>query len=123
MKTLLTCTVCPNGCEIRVEGFGEALRISGEGCSRGRSFAVEEVTCPKRGLSTTVRIEGAAEETCPVRLSRPIPRERIMEAVKVIHQQVLRAPVREGDVVLSGILGEDSDVIVIREMERDLRKG
>ena len=43
-----------------------------------------------------------------------------MDAAREIHRQVLRAPVREGDVVISGILGEDSDVIVIREMERVL---
>ena len=120
VKTVLTCTLCPNGCGILVEGAGGDLRISGEGCPRGRGFAREEVTCPRRGLSTTVRVLGAEEETCPVRLTRPIPRERIMDAAREIHRQVLRAPVREGDVVISGILGEDSDVIAIREMERVL---
>ena len=44
MTKTFTCIVCPNGCEIRVESDGSGYRISGEGCPRGKTYVLQEMT-------------------------------------------------------------------------------
>ena len=116
MVKTFTCIVCPNGCEIRAEGEGDALRISGEGCPRGKAYVLQEMTDPRRTISTSMRVMGGEMDLCSVRLTRPIPRDRIADAVREIHEKVLTAPVEAGTVLIRGILGTDSDVIATRSV-------
>ena len=113
MRKTFTCIVCPNGCEITVEQEGEGYRVSGESCPRGKTYVLQEMTDPQRTIATSVRVVGGDADLCSVRLTRPIPKARIMDAVREIHARVLKAPVRAGDVVIAGILGTDSDVIAL----------
>ena len=54
----LTCIECPLGCDIEVQKENGELKITGNSCPRGKLYATNEVTCPKRVLTTTVRCEG-----------------------------------------------------------------
>ena len=112
--TTLTCIVCPSGCEITVEDRNGDLHVTGEGCSRGRAWALQEMTDPRRTIATSVKVLGGTEPLCSVRLTRPIPKADIMKAVETIHALTLRAPVKAGTVLISGIIGTGSDVIVTR---------
>ena len=48
-----------------------------------------------------------------------VPKHRVMEAARVIHQIRCRAPVEAGQVLLEGLLGETGlDVIATRSMEK-----
>ena len=116
MTKTYTCIVCPNGCEIRVESADGEYLISGEGCRRGRDYVMQEMTDPRRTIATSVRVLGGEMDLCSVRLSAPIPRDRIPEAVKAIHEKVLIAPVAAGTVILRDILGLGSDVIATRNV-------
>ena len=111
-----TCIVCPNGCEIRVESEGEGYRVTGEGCPRGKTYVLQEMTDPRRTIATSVRVAGGEQPLCSVRLTRPIPKARILDAVREIHALTVTAPVQMGAVLLSGILGTDSDVIATRSV-------
>lgn len=51
-----------------------------------------------------------------VRLTNPIPKDQIFAAMEVIRGLVLTAPVEAGTVVVKGILGYDSDVIVTKSV-------
>lgn len=111
-----TCIVCPNGCDVAVEARGDEYVISGEGCPRGRKYVLQEMTDPRRTISTSIRVLGGEQPLCSVRLTRPIPKARIMEAVAAIHALRLSAPVAAGEVLISNILGTDSDVIATRDV-------
>ena len=82
MTKTFTCIVCPNGCEITVEQEGEAYRVSGESCPRGRTYVMQEMTDPQRTIATSMRVEGGEADLCSVRLARPIPKARIMDALR-----------------------------------------
>ena len=113
MKKEYTCIVCPNGCLVTAERDSEEeeYRISGQGCARGVDYVRQELTDPRRTVSTTVGVRGGELPLASVRVTRPIPLGRVGEAMDLIHAQTLRAPVHAGDVVIHGLLGLDCDVI------------
>ena len=77
----LTCVVCPAGCRITVTlTDGVVTEVTGNTCPRGKKYAETEVTHPVRTLTTTVGITGSAtHHMLPVKTSRPIPREDLIE--------------------------------------------
>jgi CxxC motif-containing protein len=114
----LTCIECPTGCAITVAvENGKVMSVDGFGCRRGRDYAIAEIECPVRILTTTVVAEGLALRMIPVRTSGPIPRERLMDAMSEIRRARVRRPVRVGDVVLADVLGLGVDVISTREVQ------
>ena len=115
-----TCIGCPIGCPLQLTHDGpDILEIHGFSCNRGAKYARQEFTDPRRELSTTVAIEGARLARLPVRVSHAVPKERLMEAVAHIHALRVHAPVRRGDVLLSGLLGEpEIQVVATRTLER-----
>ena len=52
----LTCIGCPLGCSITVTTEnGEIRSVTGHTCKRGETYAREEVTAPRRIVTSTVR--------------------------------------------------------------------
>jgi CxxC motif-containing protein len=114
------CVGCPIGCPLQLEHEGTTIiEISGNECKRGAKYARQEFTDPRRAVSTTVVIHGARWRRLPVRVTAPVPKERVMEAARAIHAVSVTAPVALGQVLLSGLLGEAGiDVVAARSMER-----
>ena len=113
-----TCIICPNGCEIQAEGPDEGgeYRITGASCKRGNEYVLQEIQDPRRTFATSVAVRGGKLDLASVRLTRPIPLGKVMEAMKEIRKITLNAPVQAGEVVLTGLLGMDCDVIVTRSV-------
>ena len=86
------CITCPVGCTIQatVEGK-ELISLEGQTCSRGVAFVREELTDPRRMLTTTVRVRGGTLPLVPVRSSGPLPKERIFDVVEKLRDVVLQA--------------------------------
>ena len=45
------CIECPKGCRLTID---ENLNVTGNTCLRGKQYAINEVTCPKRIVTSTV---------------------------------------------------------------------
>ena len=119
MKRTFTCIICPNGCEVEAEYEGtEVLSVSGNLCPKGKAYVVQELTDPRRTIASSVRVEGGELPLTSVRLTRPIPKNRIFDAMREIRKIRLQAPVRIGDVAIAGLLGLDCDVIVTKNVGR-----
>lgn len=117
MKRAFTCIVCPNDCEIEAEYEGAEVRaVTGNLCPKGRDYVTQELVDPRRTIATSVRVTGGDQPLASVRLTAPIPKARIFDAMTAINAQTLAAPVHIGDVVISRILGLDSDVIVTKNV-------
>ena len=99
----LQCIICPNSCEITVEGTVEEPKISGNRCKRGRDFALSELKCPRRTVCSTVVLLNSDSRLLPVRTEGPIPRDKISQAMKEIGEIKITAPVQCGDCVLENI--------------------
>lgn len=120
MTRNLTCIICPNGCELAVEtdAAGGVLAVTGHICPRGEAYARQEVTAPMRNLATSVAVQGGVLPLCSVRLTAPIPKQRIFEVTAAIHALRLTAPVAAGQVLLPDVLGLGADVIATRSVEK-----
>jgi CxxC motif-containing protein len=115
-----TCIGCPIGCPLQLEHEGGLIKeISGYECDRGAKYARQEFTDPRRSLSTTVAISGAMWPRLPVRVSGPMHKDQVREAVREIHAMKLQAPVQMGQVLIRDFMGEKGiDVVACRTMKR-----
>ena len=106
MKTIeLTCIVCPMGCPLRVEQdeTGEVRAVSGNTCPRGAEYGKNEVLHPVRTLTSTVRTAGG--KLLPVKTDRPIPKDKLFEAMARVNTLTVSLPVHIGDVLLADLFG------------------
>ena len=106
----LTCIVCPNGCELRVDE--KTLEVTGNKCPRGQQFAKDEMTCPKRTICSSVKTIYDDVPVVSVRVSNDIPKEKIFDVMKEINKIVVDKRLGIGDVVISNVLNLGVDVII-----------
>ena len=119
MKRTFTCIVCPNGCEIDAEYEGSrVISVTGNLCPKGKTYVTQELVDPRRTIATSMRVDGGELPLASVRLTSPIPKDRIFDVMAEINRHSLTAPVAIGDVALSNILGLGSDVIVTKNVAR-----
>ena len=112
----MTCIICPRGCQLTVEYEDKTvLSVKGNACKRGNDYAVAECTCPTRTLTTTVMTESG--EAIAVKSNKAIPKELLFDAMKQINALHVPDSVRQGDVVVSDILGTGADIIVTSYIE------
>ena len=114
------CIGCPIGCPLQLQhGGGKITEISGHECNRGAKYARQEFTDPRRSLSTTVAVSGAKWMRLPIKVTEPVEKDRVIEAVRKIHELHIEAPVRLGQVLIHDLLGEkDVNVVACRSMQR-----
>ncbi len=108
----ITCTTCPIGCSIVVEGDGTTVTsMEGAACVRGTKFATAEYTHPERILTSLVKVEGSEVPLAPIRSVRPVPKELLFQCMDEIRAVVLPKPVKAGDVVIANICGTGVDMV------------
>lgn len=99
----LTCVECPMGCQIEVDMNGDnILEVRGNSCPRGKTYAENEVVCPVRVLTTTVRANNGTTMVC-VKTDKPIKKSEIFEIMKKINAVKCDLPVKVGDVLVENI--------------------
>lgn len=114
MEKEMICIVCPVGCHIKVNT--EDYKVTGNACPRGAVYGKEEMTAPKRVVTSTVKIKNALDARCPVKTKQAIPKElnfKLMEELKNIE---LTAPVKRGDIIIANVFGTGVDVVVTKDM-------
>ncbi len=110
--------MCPMGCEMQVTiEAGKVTGVTGNTCPRGLKYAEDEITAPKRMLTTTVKIEGGILPLIPVVSSAALPKDKVLACAEALRNVTLKAPVKEGDVVVANILGLNVDIVASRDME------
>ena len=106
MVKTYTCIICPNGCEVTAEYEGTTLlSCSGNLCPRGKEYVRQELQDPRRTISSSVAVLDGELPLVSVRLTKPVPRDRIFDVMNVIQKIQLTAPVCAGQVLISDILG------------------
>lgn len=119
------CTTCPSECLLTVEverdadgAVAEVHSVIGNSCPRGDTFARQELTCPMRVLTTTVAVSGGDETLLPVRTAEAIPLELHAQAMDLIRDLVVKAPIRMSDEVLPNLLDTGTDLIASMDIDR-----
>ena len=112
-----TCIICPNGCEIKVKfENGKIMEFQGASCKRGQKYVEQELTDPQRNIASSILLENGELPLVSVRLSRPVPKDKIFDVMVVIKKVHLQAPVSIGQVAIANVLGLGSDVIVTKNV-------
>jgi len=113
------CINCPLGCRLEVDADGrDVVEVRGNACKRGVEFARQEHADPRRMVTTTVAIRGAPLPRLPVATARALPKDRVVDLCRALHQLRLEAPVAIGDVVMADALGTGVDVVATRSLGR-----
>lgn len=121
MTKEVICIMCPLGCRILVQLEGkEVKQVEGERCKKGATYARQEVTFPGRVLTTTVTTDSPEMPLLPVRSDKVIPKERLIECMKIISGQSVQGSVELGQTVIRNILGLGADIIACRTIPLEL---
>ena len=98
-KKILTCVECPMGCQIQVTlENGVVLAVEGNTCPRGKVYAQNEVKCPMRVLTTTVKT--ADGKMVSVKTDKPVQRAKMLELMQTINAVTIDTPVKIGDIII-----------------------
>lgn len=112
----LTCIVCPKGCDICVETLKDCYEISGNKCSRGKEYAINEMESPKRSLCSTVKTIYKEMPRLPVRTDSDIDLNDIFLVMKELSKVQLNHPIHNGEVVVANILNTGINIIATSDM-------
>ena len=113
MKTReLTCIVCPRGCALTVTlaDDGSVTEVKGNICPRGKTYALDECTNPKRVVTTTVRCDDGS--VMAVKTETSVPKSLVFEVMKVINRTVISSGAAIGDVIIEDVAGSGVRVVV-----------
>ena len=116
MEKTLTCIECPRGCTILVKGELNSLEISGNFCVRGAKYAKNEVTCPKRVVTSSVRYK---DKMISVKTDREIRKDLIFKIMEAIHSHVLLTSVKAGAIIIQNVDGEGANIIATSSVFED----
>lgn len=107
-KRELTCIMCPLGCQLTVTIDGDNITVTGNNCKRGEIFGKEEVTCPMRIVTSSVKTEKGVR-AC--KTSKPVPKSMIFDVMKEIEKLRLKS-VKFGEVVIKNVLNTGADIVI-----------
>ena len=115
----MICIRCPLGCRLEVELQPDRIwKIDGHTCKKGKEHGLQEVTDPRRMVTTTVWIRGALWRRMPVRTAEAVPKDTVMAVCRALHGVELEAPVRTGDIVLDNAAGTGIPIVATRSLDR-----
>lgn len=112
----LICITCPRGCHLKVDEEN-GYAVTGNSCPRGKEYGYNEVTNPKRVVTSTVRTDSKEHPRCPVKTNGAIPKEKMFEAMRLLDDVELKTPVKMGQTVIENLFGTGIDFITTGNAE------
>ncbi|MEG2561882.1 MAG: DUF1667 domain-containing protein [Clostridia bacterium] len=118
----MTCICCPIGCHLVVDDSDKNnIKVSGNTCPRGAKYGKDEVTCPLRTVTSVARVAGGQGNMVSVKTSQAIPKAQIFEALELLTNVVVTAPVAIGDVICKDILGLGIDFVATKNIDKKIQ--
>ena len=115
----MTCVTCPIGCEMTVEYERKKLiSVSDNLCKKGETYAADEIENPRRTVTSTIPVVGGTVKLLPVKTDKPIPKDKIFEAMEKINKRRASVPVRLGDVICRDFIEDGVNLVACRTVER-----
>lgn len=109
------CIECPKGCHLKVD---DDLNVTGNTCIRGKTYAINELTCPKRIVTSTVVIESELVSRLPVITENEIPKEKMFDIVKALNDVRVKAPIKCRDIIIENVCDTGVNIIATRTIEK-----
>ena len=116
MTKNLTCIECPKGCSLSVDVENcKVVRVQGQQCPKGEQYAAAEVENPARILTSAVLTRGLDIKMLPIRTDKPIPKSKLMEAMREIRGIRVKDPIHTGEIIVKNFLGLGVDLVATRD--------
>ena len=109
-----TCIVCPRGCRLKID---DQLNVTGNSCPRGAQYAKDEVTNPKRMITSIMRVKNRENCVVSVKTSNSIPKGKIFDVMEEINKVSVNAPTHIGDIAIKNVLGLDADIVITKNVK------
>ncbi len=121
-KQELICILCPNGCNLEVEEIinkngNKEFKITGNKCKRAAKYVEEELTCPKRTLTTTVKTSFKQQPRISVRTDGDIELKKIFTYMKEINKIIVKDKLKVGDIIIPNLLDSGVNLIATTNIE------
>lgn len=115
----ITCIVCPIGCKILVEKNGKDFEIcNGNKCKKGIEYARSEALDPRRMLTSSVLVNNGEWPLVSVKSSRPVPKNKIFQVLKLIKNAKVDAPVTLGQNILLNVGNTKINIIATKSVKK-----
>lgn len=115
-EVIITCITCPLGCAIAVKKKGDDYEVSGNECKKGKKYAIQELTNPVRGITSTVKTVFNDFPRLPVKTDREVPLQEIFIFMEQINAVVVEKRVKPGDLVLKNVKDTDINLVATGDM-------
>jgi len=116
MERILTCIECPRGCTLTVN-VGEEVTVSGNFCPKGLAYGKNEVVCPVRIVTGTVRAGKTGDILLPVKTDKSVKKSLMFDVMQKIHSALVLTNVEIGDIVIENVDGEGTNVVSAAPLE------
>ncbi len=109
------------GCQMKVtlDDDGKFVSVKGNRCPKGEAYARDEVTDPKRVVTSSVKVVGGKMQLVSVKTDGTIPKRLILDAMKSIKSSSVDAPVKCGDKVIKDLLNTGVNVVATRTVDKN----
>ena len=114
MKQSMTCICCPLGCNMEITKNHNEHAVAGNKCLRGKKYAIEELTAPKRVITSTIKITDGLYPVIPVKTDQGAPKDKIFEIMKILANTTSTTPIRTGDIIIENIANTEVNIVATK---------
>jgi CxxC motif-containing protein len=119
MKKEMICIGCPLGCYLSVDYIGTTIRdVSKNRCKVGLEYAEKEISNPERTLTTTVKVKHGHLPLVSVRTNKPIPKNRIFDAMNLLAKVEVEAPIKIDEPIIQNIFNTGVNVVATKNISK-----
>lgn len=104
-----TCIMCPVGCTLNVTKVNNEIKVTGNGCPRGAAYGKDEITLPKRMITTVKQYK---DGTISLKTSEAVDKNKVEQILKEIAKFNAPTNIKNGDTLIKNILNTGVDIIV-----------
>lgn len=114
------CINCPMGCHLSVDDSDpNNIIVTGNTCPRGHQYGIDEVSHPKRMVTSSVMVIGGELPVCSVKTKEAIPKELVFKSLELLKDVKLEAPIHIGDIVIGDVLGTGIPFVATRNVNKN----
>lgn len=117
MKKELVCIGCPLGCPLSVDYIDKTIAsVKGNRCKVGLEYAKKECCNPERTLTTTVRVKNGHLPLVSVRTTKPMPKDKIFDAMNSLAKIEIEAPISTGEKIVQNLFDTDVNIVATKNI-------
>lgn len=115
----VTCIVCPIGCEIEVIiKDNKVIEVTGNMCPRGKDYAIQEVTSPRRVVMSVIPVKNGDFPTVSVKTDKPVSKDLISKIMRELAKVEIEAPVEIGEVIVKNVANSGANIVATRPVKK-----